>query len=339
MVRLSVLDHVLAPPGTTAGEALAATADAARLAERLGYTRVWFSEHHNAPGLAGTAPEVVTAHVAAATERIRVGAGGVMLPNHAPLKVAEVFRTLEALHPGRIDLGLGRAPGTDNRTAAALRGTRAPDPDFAGLAADLLGLLGDGLPDGHPHAGITAAPEVPGSPEVWVLGSSDRGAAYAAAHGLPFAFAHQIDPDRAVPVLRRYRDTFRPSARAAAPLSAFSAVAFASEDPGEVADFVAFWALYGAVLRSGAGAAPTGEDVRAFRAGPRFDAARRALADRVVAGAPDEVARRLRAIAAMAYADEVVVATPEPDPARRRRSLELLAAGFGIGRADGSGAG
>ncbi|MFC4561299.1 MsnO8 family LLM class oxidoreductase [Nocardiopsis mangrovi] len=332
MVQLSVLDHVLMPPGVGAHEALNEAVESAVLAESLGYERIWFSEHHNAAGLACTAPELIIARAAAATGAIRVGAGGIMLPNHAPLKVAELFNTLEAMYPGRIDLGLGRAPGTDGRTATALRGSREAvvDVDFAAMAADLFGFLDGDLPDDHPFARVRADPAVPAPPRVWMLGSSEHGSAYAAAHGLPFCFAHQIDPDYAVPLLRRYRDAFRPSARAAAPYSSVSVIAFAAEDPEPAEDFTAFWSLHTARARSGERVATSLGQAREFRSGPGYAATARAAADRIVAGTPEQVGRRLRALAEQAHADEVLVATPMPDGAARRRSFELLAAEFGL---------
>src|SRR5690349_13340832 len=211
-LRLSVLDLSPVPSGRTAAEALANTIDLARHAEALGYARYWLAEHHNAAGLASPSPEVMIGHVACATSRIRVGAGGIMLPNHAPLKVAETFRVLEGLHPGRIDLGIGRAPGTDQLTAFALRRSREAlaANDFPQQYSELLGYV-DGFAEGHPFAPIVAQPTDVALPPVWILGSSLYGAQAAAAYGTGFAYAgHFGEADPCEPV-RLYREGLRPS--------------------------------------------------------------------------------------------------------------------------------
>lgn len=332
MLNVSILDYVLNPPGVSAHQALTEVVESAQLAERLGYNRVWFSEHHNATGMACAAPELIIGRVAAVTSRIRVGAGGIMLPNHAPLKVAELFNTLEAMFPGRIDLGLGRAPGTDGVTAMALRGSReaVANVDFAALAADLFGFLDSDLPADHRFARVAATPEVPHPSQVWMLGSSDHGASYAAEHGLPFSFAQQINPDYVVPLLRRYRDSFQPSRRLHAPYGSFSVIAFASEDADLAEDFAAFWSLTMTKLRSGETTPTSLTEAREFRTTSRYRAIRRSMADRMFVGEPGEVAGGIRAVATQAHADEVVIATPMPDSAARRRSLELLASEFGL---------
>ena len=194
---LSILDLAPVATGRTAADALAETAALARRADALGMRRFWVAEHHNIPSVASTSPEVLIAHLAARTERIHVGSGGVMLPNHAPLAVAERFGMLEALHPGRIDLGLGRAPGTDMRTAMILRAT-SPDL-FEEQFEALRGFLGDG------YAGIRAVAGEHGVPELWMLGSTDGGARIAAALGLPFVFAHHFHPHLTEPALELYR--------------------------------------------------------------------------------------------------------------------------------------
>ena len=215
---LSVLDLSPIPSGSTAGDALENTLDLARHAEALGLRRFWLAEHHNAGGLACPAPEIMIGQVAAATRAIRVGSGGIMLPNHTPLKVAETFRVLHALFPGRIDLGLGRAPGTDPRTAAALRRSREAvvTDDFPERLEELTRYLDE---DDPPRTGFSGdhtrhSDERALARSCWLLGSSEAGGGMIAAQrGLGFAFAHQINPDDAVAVLRRYRETFVPSAR------------------------------------------------------------------------------------------------------------------------------
>jgi luciferase family oxidoreductase group 1 len=208
-LRLGVLDQSPVPEGSTAPEALKNTIELAQHADRLGYTRYWLAEHHNHPGLAGPAPEVLIAAVAAATERIRVGSGGVMLPHYAPLKVAEQFKVLEALHPGRIDLGLGRAPGSDPITAMALNPHQRPD-EFPNQVQDLIGWLEDRIDPAHPLARVRATPDPGIAPEVWLLGSSGYGGAVAAVFGRPFSFAHFINPHAGPDAVASYRESFKP---------------------------------------------------------------------------------------------------------------------------------
>src|SRR5580704_8616236 len=216
---LSVLDISPVPSGSSSSDALRNTLDLAKLTDALGYRRYWLAEHHNTALIASTSPEILIGHVADVTQRIRVGSGGVMLPNHAPLKVAETFRMLEALHPGRVDLGLGRAPGTDSLTALALRRSREAmnADDFPQQLSELMAFLGPGFPEGHPFHHVKAMPEDVPSPEIWLLGSSDFSAQLAAQRGLRFAFAHHIQPEPAVRALRMYRDFFRASAALAKP--------------------------------------------------------------------------------------------------------------------------
>ncbi|TQS44162.1 LLM class flavin-dependent oxidoreductase [Cryptosporangium phraense] len=327
MDAVSVLDFVGIPYGGTAHEAIEASVSLARSVEQLGYRRIWFSEHHNSPTLACTAPELLIARVGAATTTLRVGAGGIMLPNHAPLKVAETFRTLEAMFPGRIDLGLGRAPGTDGLTALALRGSeeKVMGNEFPQLMGSLLAFLTDGFPSDHPFAQVQATPVVPTSPELWVLGSSEYGARFAAVNGLAASFAHQINPELAGPVLRAYRRDFRPSQFLDAPRSSVSTIAFASEDAAEVDEFAAFWTLNMAKLRSGRPSPTSPEEVKEFAASPSFPAAREAMAGRLTVGPPDEVVSGLKALLEDTEADELIIATPAPDYAARLRSYELLA--------------
>jgi luciferase family oxidoreductase group 1 len=212
-VPLSVLDLAPVGVGSSPAEALARSASLARVVEQLGYRRFWVAEHHNMPGIASSSPAVLLAHVAAATTTIRVGSGGVMLPNHAPLVVAEQFGMLEALHPGRVDLGLGRAPGTDQVTASALRRTSSlqESDDFLGQLGDLLGFFTGSFPDDHPYRRITAVPGLGYQPKLWLLGSSDYSAQVAGLLGLPFSFAHHFAAGNTRPALAAYRAAFRPS--------------------------------------------------------------------------------------------------------------------------------
>lgn len=231
MQNFSLLDLSSIPEGKTAADALAGTVDLARAAERSGYHRFWLAEHHNMPGIASAATAVVIGHVAAATRSMRIGAGGVMLPNHAPLVIAEQFGTLATFHPGRIDLGVGRAPGTDMATARALRRHMAPEDSFSDDVQELIGYFGD-LPDAAPVRAIPGAgTHVP----VWILGSSLYGARLAAYLGLPYAFASHFAPSMLEQALEVYRSTFRPSDHLKKPYVMMAAGVCAADTDAEAA--------------------------------------------------------------------------------------------------------
>src|ERR1700678_3781251 len=229
---LAVLDFVGIEYGEAASDALVGAVGIAQAIEAAGYRRYWVSEHYNMNSLACSAPELLTAYVGAQTSRIRVGAAGIMLPNHAALKVAETFRTLLAMYPGRIDLALGRAPGTDPLTAHALRRGAVTDPaaEFPAQVGELLAFLGDGFPAGHPYAQLVAAPLVGEQPELFMLGSSPYGPRFAAVNGMNAAFAHHMSPELAFEALRDYRREFAPRTPDGVPYSAMSVLAFASHD-------------------------------------------------------------------------------------------------------------
>lgn len=230
MIKASVLDLSPVPDGATFSDALAASADLARHAEALGYQRFWLAEHHNMPGIASAATAVVIGHVAAATKTIRVGSGGIMLPNHAPLQVAEAFGTLEALYPGRIDLGLGRAPGTDQATAHALRRTMfGGENRFPADVVELQRLLGWGTPEGSVRAYPGDGSRVP----IWMLGSSLFGAELAAYLGLPYAFASHFAPQALSEALHVYRSNFRPSEQLDRPYAMMGTNIFAADSDDE----------------------------------------------------------------------------------------------------------
>ncbi|MFN8542014.1 MAG: LLM class flavin-dependent oxidoreductase, partial [Thermomicrobiales bacterium] len=218
-VPLSVLDLVPVGSGSDASRAIRNSIALAQLVDRLGFTRYWLAEHHNMPGIASAAPEILISVIARETERLRVGSGGVMLPNHSPLKVVEWFRTLEALYPGRIDLGLGRAPGTDQLTALALRRSREAlgADDFQSQLAEMLAFDNADFPEDHPFKAITAVPVGVHLPPLWLLGSSDYGAQVSAALGVGFAFARHINPDGAEYAIRLYKERFSPSEELAKP--------------------------------------------------------------------------------------------------------------------------
>jgi luciferase family oxidoreductase group 1 len=323
---LSVLDFVGIEYGESATDSIRGAVGIAQAVEAAGYRRYWVSEHHNMRSLACSAPEILTAHVAAKTERIRVGAAGIMLPNHAAMKVAETFRTLVAMHPGRIDLALGRAPGTDPLTAHVLRRGLRVDPaaEFPTQVAELLAFLGDGFPADHPYAPLIAAPVVDERPDVFLLGSSGYGTTFAAVNGLSAVFAHHMSPEIAVEMLQDYRRRFTPRREGDAPYSAMSVLTFASEDADAVVEFEAAWTLTMSNLRRGVREPLRPEQVvelarsESFRSGPRDDG-------RMVVGEPKAVAERLLELKDQAQVDEIVVVTPSLDRARRTRSLVDLA--------------
>lgn len=329
---LSVLDFVGIEYGETPHASIFGATGIAQAVEAAGYRRYWVSEHHNMRSLACTAPEILIAHVAARTTRIRVGAAGIMLPNHAPLKVAEMFRTLVAMYPGRIDLGLGRAPGTDPLTALALRRGLSADAaaEFPGQVGELLAFLSDGngdddgFPAGHPFANLLAAPVVEERPELFMLGSSRYGPRFAAINGMNAVFAHHMSPELAFEVLREYRREFTPRHDGAMPYSAMSVLAFASDDDEAVMEFEAAWTLTIQNLRRGIREPLRPEHVRQFA---RSDAFRRGTGDdtRMVTGAAKAVAERLLEMKELAEADELVVLTPSLDRARRTDSYRALA--------------
>ncbi len=323
---LAVLDFVGIEYGESASASIDGAVGVARAVEAAGYRRYWVSEHHNMTSLACSAPEILIAHLAGRTERIRVGAAGIMLPNHAAFKVAETFRTLVAMHPGRIDLGLGRAPGTDPLTAHVLRRGIGADPgrEFPGQVAELLAFLGDGFPEGHPYAPLVAAPVVAERPEVFVLGSSTYGPTFAAVNGLRAVFAHHMSPELAVPLLRQYRREFQPRHDGDQPWSAMSVLTFASDDDADVREFEAAWTLTMRNLRRGVRTPLRPEEVRDFAASADFER-REAYDPRMVTGDAAGVVARLRELQAQAQVDELVMVTPGLDRARRTASLVAVA--------------
>lgn len=331
--RLSVLDLSPIASGMTGADALRNTLDLARLADGLGYSRYWLAEHHNSPFIASAVPEVMIGHVADVTERIRVGSGGVMLPNHVPLKVAETFRTLEALHPHRIDLGLGRAPGTDALTAYALRRSREAisGDDFPEQLAELLAFFDNKFPDDHPFRRIVAMPNDAPTPEIWLLGSSDFSARLSAQLGLGFAFAHHINPGPALESLRLYRERFRPSAYFAEPRSFIAVSAICAETDAAAEELAAPVRL--AILRLGQGRLKPLATVEEAQAYPYTDAEREQIRQndaRLFVGSPETIKARLTELAQRAEVDEIMVTTMTHDHRDRRRSYELLAEAFGI---------
>ncbi|MEO6418812.1 MAG: LLM class flavin-dependent oxidoreductase [Polyangiaceae bacterium] len=330
---LSALDLSPVSSGKTARDSLLATVDLARHAESLGLRRYWVAEHHNAKNLACSAPEVTIAMIALATSTLRVGSGGIMLPNHAPLRVAEVFRTLEGFFPGRIDLGLGRAAGTDPRTArllrrAATKGEMASPDDFPEELASLLGFLGEhDAPRAAFASSVVAIPAVDTSPNVFVLGSGDAGAALAAKLGLGFAFAHQINPADAVKVMRAYKRDFVPSKLWPSAYGIVSTMAFAAEDERAAENATLCMKL--ATSRFAQGLRDLPMPSLAEARAHVFDAEELALIAAFPSGrhvgTAASVRDRLRELATEADADEVMVMTASHDHEARKRSYTLLA--------------
>jgi luciferase family oxidoreductase group 1 len=333
-ISLSVLDLSPVPSGSSSGDALRNTLDLARLADDLGYTRYWLAEHHNTPLIASSSPEVMIGHVASVTRRIRVGSGGVMLPNHAPLKVAETFRMLEALHPGRIDLGLGRAPGTDQLTALALRKSRAAltAEDFPAQLAELLAFLSDKFPDNHPFRQIKAIPMGVPTPEIWLLGSSDFSAQVAAELGLGFAFAHHINPYPAVESLRLYHKRFRPSAHFAEPKSILGVSVICAETD-EMAEEMASSADLTLLRFQRGNHSQTLPSVAEATAYPYTDYEREIIQTnraRLFVGSPLTIRKRLSRFAEETGVSEIIVTTMIHEHESRRRSYELLSEAFAL---------
>ncbi|KWV33511.1 LLM class flavin-dependent oxidoreductase [Micromonospora rifamycinica] len=322
-VPLSVLDLAPVAAGATAAEALGHTTELARRTEELGYRRFWVAEHHNMPAIASSAPAVLLAHLAAHTTTIRLGSGGVMLPNHAPLVVAEQFGTLEALHPGRIDLGIGRAPGTDQRTALALRRTMEglSAEGFPRELADLMNYF-----SGDDPGAITATPGLGQSPAVWLLGSSGFSAQLAGLLGLPFSFAHHFSAQHTLPALQLYRQHFRPSRWLAEPY-AMVAVNVVCADTDERAEWLTGpSALSFLKLRSGRPEPLTSPEEAARY--PYTEIERefvRQRRDGQAMGSPETVRRQLTELLARTGANELMLTTMVYDVADRVRSFELVA--------------
>src|SRR5579863_634115 len=319
---LSVLDISPVPSGSSSSDALRNTLDLAKLTDALGYRRYWLAEHHNTALIASTSPEVMIGHVADVTQRMRVGSGGIMLPNHAPLKVAETFRVLEALHPGRVDLGIGRAPGTDPLTALALRRSREAlgADDFPARLNDLLTFLDHGFPQGHPLERIRAMPDDVPMPEVWLLGSSDFSAELSAQMGLRFAFAHHIQPWPAVGALRLYRDHFQLSEYLKQPEALIGVSVVCAETDERAAELAKPLALTLLRFRSGKmGRFPSIEEATSYPYSPEEKQIVEMNRDRSFVGSPARVRDRLIQLAEQGGVDEIMITTMTHEHADRRR--------------------
>jgi luciferase family oxidoreductase group 1 len=333
MLRLSVLDQSPVSEGMSGPQALANTLDLARLADGLGFHRYWLAEHHGGTMLAGPSPEALIGPVASATERIRVGSGGVMLPHYSPFKVAETFSLLAGLYPGRVDLGLGRAAGTDGLTAYALQRDRrqaAPD-DFPNQLAELLAHLTDTLPQDHPFRHLPRAlPGRPETPDPWLLGSSPQSALWAAELGLPYAFADFINRDGAA-ITADYQRRFEASHWRAEPETAVAVWALAADSEDEATRLASSSRMTFAELRQGR-LIPVPPPEKAER---YLAAAGRGLPSRrSILGTGAQVREGIEAVAAAYGAGEVIVVTITYDHAARRRSYELITEAFGLGAAE-----
>ena len=327
-LKLSVLDQSPAAGDGTQDHAIRASLSLAKHCDALGYHRYWVSEHHNSASIVGTAPEVLMAAIAATTQRIRVGSAGVMLPHYSTLKVAEQFRVLEAIAPGRIDIGVGRAPGSDRLTAMALN----PDPNaaenFPNQVLELgCWLRGEPLPPGHPFREIRAHPQGPTTPEIWILGSSDYGAQLAAHFGLPYAYAFFFTDGRGTEeALSLYRRNFRPSAFHAQPSATICVWALAAETEAEARRLLTTREHWRVGFEKGLRTPLVSPEAAA--AHPYTEAERaiiQRLRERAIVGTAGQVAGKLRDLATTFGLDEIVINTWTHDPAARHRSYELIA--------------
>ena len=328
-MALSVLDLSPVAASSTPRQAILDSTALAVRCDALGYTRYWVAEHHGMPNIATSAPEVLIAHIAATTTRIRVGAGGIMLPNHNPLRVVEIFRTLEALHPGRIDLGLGRAPGTDPVTAAALRRGSTDDPD--GRLAELLAYANGTFPDDHPFRAVVPMPSDVALPPIWMLGSTRAGASIAASLGVRYAFAGHFAMRNATSALSWYRQYFTPSAVLDKPYAMLAVAVICAPDDEEAERIAAPARL--AVVRNRTGRrAPIAsiDEAVAYRYTPEEEAIAEEFRQGAIVGGPARVVSKLAALARDTGVDELMLTTITASRDDRVRSYELVSRAAGL---------
>jgi len=323
---LSILDLAPVVSGTPASVSIRRTVELAQLAERLGYVRLWYAEHHAMPSVASSAPEILIAHSAAATRSLRLGAGGIMLPNHAPLRVAELFHTLEALYPGRIDLGLGRAPGGVPGVTRALRAARGElfDQQLAELLA-----YSRGPGDDVRFDSVHAEPGDTGLPPIWLLGSSGASARMAGEAGMGYSFAAHFSPAPPAPAMLAYRQSFQPSAQFPRPHALLGIAVVCAETDEEARRLASTMELAWLRIHSGRFLPlPSPEEALAYPYSVYEQEALREVRERTIVGTPAEVRRRIEQVASETQADEVMVVSNIYDHAARLRSYELLAAAF-----------
>lgn len=332
-LRLSILDQSPVPEGLTASDALRNSIDLAQLADHLGYDRYWVAEHHGTPGLACNSPEVLIGPLAAATSRIRVGSGGIMLPHYSPLKVAASFSMLSALFPGRIDLGIGRAPGTSGRVALALQRDRrhAPPDDFAEQLSELLGYLENRPPANSPFLPLESSPAIRfESPQPWLLGSSLQSAVWAAELGLPYVFADFINSEGAG-IARHYRQNFRPSLRLAQPRMAVAAWVICAESDAEALRLSFSLRMMSIQLfRGRLIPVPAVQRAEVFLRNEGMPPEMLPVGRRIITGSPSRVRAAVEAVAQEYGADEVLLVNILHNHAARRLSYELVADAFGL---------
>jgi luciferase family oxidoreductase group 1 len=330
-MQWSILDQSPIRKEDTQDVAIRESLALARHCDALGYHRYWVSEHHNSGSIVGTAPEVLMAAIAATTARIRVGSAGVMLPHYSALKVAEQFRVLEAIAPGRIDLGVGRAPGSDRLTAMALNAHANAEDEFPSQVQELrIWVEGGLLPEGHPFRSIIAQPTGPTSPEIWILGSSDYGAQLAAFLGLPYAFAYFFTDGRGVEqALELYRDNYRPSERYPKPIATICVWALAADTEAEARRLLMTREDWRVGFEKGLRTplvSPEEAATRTYSDAERAIIAR--LREKAIVGTADQVATALTALAKSLDLEEIVINTWTHDPAARQHSYALLARAF-----------
>jgi luciferase family oxidoreductase group 1 len=330
---LSVLDVSPVISGASSSQALRNTIDLARFVDQRGYTRYWLAEHHNSPGIASTTPDIMIGQVARETHHIRVGSGGVMLPNHAPLKVAESFKLLEALYPERIDLGIGRAPGTDMRTALALRRSQEAitEENFPQELAELIAFSNGDFPADHPFKSVTAYPNDVKLPPIWLLGSSGFSSQLASATGTGFSFAHHINASVAIPAMNLYRDYFKPSEQFPQP-HAILAASIICADTDEEAEELALSVVFAFFsLRIGHhGPLLSPEEVKAHHLGGEAKELFDAIRERHFVGSPSTVLPQLTTLIEQTRADELMILTMVHDHQARIHSYDLLAQAFEV---------
>lgn len=331
-LKLSILDFVHVYKGNSATESLKNSTETIQLAEKLGFTRYWFTEHHNTSNQVSTSPDLLSIHAAANTKTIRVGAGGIMLPNYSPLKVAENFTLLEALHPGRIDLGVGRASGTDGLTALALQRSREVvyANDFPEQLGQLVSYFARDFAEEHPFKTIKVPGDVTLTPDMFMLGSSQGGVQFAFEKGLGFVFAAHLAPHLAIPVLKAYRQHFKPSANLKEPQSILAIGVIVAKTEEEAKYLAGPVELMWARIGSGSSdiSFPTVEEAYEHPYSPREEQTRLSNQARFVIGSVEQVAQKLREMANEAQVDEIMIADFYPTQESRLKGHRLLADQF-----------